>query len=50
MVLLGIVLIFVGEVSSTPITYSIGIVLATVVAVRWVLGSMGQTVGERQHN
>jgi len=48
--LLGIVLIFVGAVSSTPIIYSIGIVLATVVAVRWVLKSMGRTVGRRQYN
>ena len=39
MFLLGILFVIVGAVLSIPISYSIGIILAIVGAVSWVLGS-----------
>ena len=45
----GIVLIILGVLLSIPILYSIGVILAVIGAVLWVLGSMGRAVGGRNH-
>ena len=46
---LGIVLIIIGALANIPILYSIGVILAVVGAVLFVLGSMGRAVGGRRH-
>jgi len=46
---LGIVLIIIGVLASIPILYSIGVILAVIGAVLFVLGSMGRAVGGRRH-
>jgi hypothetical protein len=45
----GIVLIVIGALADIPILYSIGVILAVVGAVLFVLGGMGRAVGGRRH-
>lgn len=45
----GIVLIIIGALASIPILYSIGVILAVIGAVFYVLGGMGRAVGGRRH-
>ena len=45
----GIVLIIIGAVANIPILYSIGVILALIGAVLFVLGSMGRALGGRRH-
>lgn len=49
MFLTGIILIVIGVLLSIPIVYSIGVILAIIGAILWVLGSMGRAVGGRNH-
>ncbi len=49
MLLTGIILIVIGALLNIPIIYSIGVIVAIVGAVLWVLGSMGRAVGGRNH-
>ncbi len=49
MFVLGIALIIVGAILNIPIIYSIGVILALLGAVLFVLGSMGRAVGGRNH-
>lgn len=49
MFLTGIILIVIGALLNIPIIYSIGVIVAIVGAVLWVLGSMGRAVGGRNH-
>lgn len=49
MFLTGIILIVLGVLLSIPILYSIGVVLAIIGIILWVLGSIGRTVGNRKH-
>lgn len=49
MIILGIILIIIGAVASIPVVYSIGIILALVGIVLWILGATGRAVGGRSH-
>jgi hypothetical protein len=49
MIILGIVLIVIGWLTSIQILVTIGIVLAVIGAVLFVLGSTGRAVGGRRH-
>jgi hypothetical protein len=49
MFILGVILIIIGALLSIPILYTIGIVLAVVGLVLWVLGAAGRGIGGRAH-
>ena len=49
MIILGLVLMVIGFVTTTPILWSIGIILLVIGAVLWLLGSMDRAVGGRRH-
>jgi amino acid permease len=49
MIILGVVLILIGILVGAPILYSIGVILAIVGAVLWILGAAGREVGGRRH-
>jgi hypothetical protein len=49
MILFGIILIIIGAVVNIPIVYSIGVVLAVVGVILWILGAVGREVGGRRH-
>ena len=49
LITLGLVFILLGVLLSIPVLYSIGVVLALVGIVLFVLGSMGRAVGGRNH-
>ena len=49
MILLGVILIIIGAVASIPILYTIGVILAIVGIVLWVLGAAGRQAGGRAH-
>ncbi|MEU9487464.1 DUF6131 family protein [Streptomyces decoyicus] len=49
MVLLGIILLVIGFVTSLSILWTIGIVLVVVGAILWLLGATGHAVAGRKH-
>ena len=49
MIIVGILLILIGILIGAPILYSIGLILAVVGAVLWLLGAAGREVGGRRH-
>ncbi len=49
MIIFGIILIVIGAVASIPILYSLGVVLAVVGVVLWILGATGRAIGGRSH-
>jgi Family of unknown function (DUF6131) len=49
MIVLGLVLLVVGFLTSISILWTIGVILIVVGAILWVLGSMGRAVGGRKH-
>ncbi|GAP47565.1 predicted protein [Streptomyces azureus] len=49
MLLLGIILLVVGFVTGISILWTIGIILAVIGAVLWIMGSMGHAVAGRRH-
>ncbi|MFD4610467.1 DUF6131 family protein [Streptomyces sp. NPDC058440] len=49
MIILGIILLVVGFVTGISILWTIGIILAVVGAILWVLGAMGHAVAARRH-
>jgi hypothetical protein len=49
MLLLGIVLLVIGFVTGISVLWTIGLILAAIGAVLWILGSMGRPVGGRRH-
>jgi hypothetical protein len=49
MFLTGIILVVLGVVLSIPILYTIGVVLAIVGVILWILGSVGRGLGGRAH-
>ena len=48
-IILGIILIIIGAVTNIPVVYSIGVILALVGIVLWILGATGRAVGGRNH-
>jgi fatty acid desaturase len=49
MLLLGIILLVVGFVTGISILWTIGIILAVIGAVLWIMGSVGHAVAGRRH-
>ena len=49
MILFGIILIIIGAVVNIPIVYSIGVVIAVIGVILWILGAVGREVGGRRH-
>ena len=41
--------IIIGAVVNIPIVYSIGVVIAVIGVILWVLGAVGREVGDRRH-
>lgn len=49
MIVLGVILILIGVLASIPILTTIGVILAVIGAVLWLLGTTGRAVGGRPH-
>lgn len=49
MIILGVILILLGALLGIPVLYTIGIILAIVGLVLWILGAAGRGVGGRAH-
>ncbi|MGW0996327.1 DUF6131 family protein [Streptomyces sp. NPDC002523] len=49
MIILGIILLVVGFVTGISILWTIGIILAVIGVVLWLLGGMGHAVAGRRH-
>jgi hypothetical protein len=48
MLILGLVLMVIGFVLAIPILWTLGIILAVIGAILWILGSVGHAVGGRR--
>ncbi|MDT0392132.1 MULTISPECIES: DUF6131 family protein [Streptomyces] len=49
MLLLGIILLVIGLITGISILWTIGLILAVVGGVLWILGSTGRAVAGRRH-
>ncbi|MFD4612999.1 DUF6131 family protein [Streptomyces sp. NPDC058451] len=49
MLILGVILLVVGFVTGISILWTIGIILAVIGLILWVLGSLGHAVAGRRH-
>ncbi|MFJ5774268.1 DUF6131 family protein [Streptomyces sp. NPDC093094] len=49
MLLIGVILLIIGFLTGVSILWTIGLILAVVGAVLWVMGSMGHAVAGRKH-
>ncbi len=49
MITAGVLLILLAMLFNIPILYTIGVILAVVGAILWILGSMGRAIGPRPH-
>ncbi|MFF3540286.1 DUF6131 family protein [Streptomyces platensis] len=49
MIVLGIILLVVGFLTGIGILWTIGIILAVIGAILWILGAMGHAVAGRKH-
>lgn len=49
MIVMGVILILLAMLLDISILYTIGIILAVVGAILWILGSVGRAVGPRNH-
>lgn len=49
MIIFGVILIIIGAVLSIPILYTIGVILALIGLVLWILGAAGRGIGGRAH-
>ncbi|WAZ26239.1 hypothetical protein STRCI_007795 [Streptomyces cinnabarinus] len=49
MLLIGIVLLVIGFVTGISVLWTIGLILAIIGGVMWVMGSMGRPVAGRRH-
>jgi hypothetical protein len=49
MLTVGLILMLIGFLLGIPILWTIGVVLAVVGAVLWILGAAGREVGGRRH-
>ncbi|MEL5960316.1 DUF6131 family protein [Streptomyces sp. NPDC047917] len=49
MIILGVILLVVGFVTGISILWTIGIILAVVGLILWILGGMGHAVAGRRH-
>ncbi|MGC2174603.1 MAG: hypothetical protein WA614_03965 [Acidimicrobiales bacterium] len=49
MLTFGVILMLIGFLLGIPFLWTIGVVLAVVGAVLWILGAAGREVGGRRH-
>lgn len=49
MIILGIILLVVGFLTGIGILWTIGIILAVIGAILWILGALGHAVAYRKH-
>ncbi|MEU8587270.1 DUF6131 family protein [Streptomyces sp. NPDC048664] len=49
MIILGVILLVVGFVTGIGILWTIGIILAVIGLILWLLGAVGHAVGGRNH-
>jgi hypothetical protein len=49
MIILGLILVLIGVLLGIPVLTTIGVIVAIVGVVLWILGSMGRAVGGREH-
>ncbi|GGV86288.1 DUF6131 family protein [Streptomyces gelaticus] len=49
MIILGVILLVIGFVTGISILWTIGIILAVVGLILWILGGMGHAVAGRKH-
>ena len=49
MIILGVILLILGAVLNISILWILGVILAVVGGVLWLLGSMNRQVGARRH-
>lgn len=49
MLILGVVLILLAYLFDIGILYTIGVILAVIGAILWILGALGRQIGPRAH-
>ncbi|MET4647605.1 DUF6131 family protein [Streptomyces sp. NBC_01724] len=49
MIVLGVILLVIGFLTGISILWTIGIILAVIGVVLWILGSVGHSVAGRKH-
>jgi fatty-acid desaturase len=49
MLILGLILIVIGAIVGIPVLYTIGIILAVIGLIFWILGATGHAIGGRKH-
>lgn len=49
MIVVGVILMLIGLIAHIPVLWTLGIVLALVGVVLWILGAAGHAVGGRPH-
>ncbi|WCD86288.1 hypothetical protein KPP03845_102631 [Streptomyces xanthophaeus] len=49
MIVLGIILLVVGWLTSLSILWTIGLILVVIGIILWILGAVGHSVGGRKH-
>ncbi|MFF5480913.1 DUF6131 family protein [Streptomyces sp. NPDC012935] len=49
MLLLGIILLVIGFVTGVAVLWTIGLILAVIGGVLWIMGAMGHAVAGRRH-
>lgn len=49
MIITGVILILLAMLFDVGILYTIGVVLAVVGVILWILGAMGRAIGPRAH-
>lgn len=49
MIILGVILLILGFVFDIAILWTIGIILAIIGLILWILGAMGRAVGGRRY-
>ncbi|MFF5439924.1 DUF6131 family protein [Streptomyces achromogenes] len=49
MIVLGVILLVIGFLTGISILWTIGIILAVIGVVLWILGAMGHAVAGRRH-
>ncbi|GAA2419758.1 DUF6131 family protein [Streptomyces sp. NPDC007076] len=49
MIIVGVILLVIGFVTGISILWTIGIILAVIGLILWILGGMGHAVAGRRH-
>ena len=49
MIILGLILLLIGFVTSIAIGWTVGVIVLIIGVVLWLLGAMGHAVGGRRH-